>query len=1641
MNDDITELPQTPKAVIEHIRRFEFGIGASLQGDGRVIVANIQRRYQSLLGTVAEDLNSKDSHFILELVQNADDNQYAKGGAPSLSFIAERQRLIVVNNEAGFLAENVAALCSAAESSKKNRVGYIGEKGIGFKSVFKVTDAPEVHSNGFHFQFNRSDPANLLGYVVPHWKEPDFPLDNAVTTLILPSRPGTEFSTELLKDLEPSLLLFLGKLKRIEVKSPAEHVEYVRRDSGAVTTLTTDRRGPDGLNHHTEQSFFRFSAVYDMSGIAEPKREKVLESEIVLAFPLSDKGEAAPDPSSPVYAYLPIRDFNFPFCIQADFVLTSSRESVHENLEWNVTLRDQIALCFIEALEAFKVKPRLANTYLRFLPEEGKVHDPFFRPVVDHLIGALGDVESVPVEGGKWRKPGQVLLASPEAHALFSSSDALRLFGAEYPSPSFEATEEQLKRIGCKPLKLEDVVRVFDEHIAWFKMKPLEWKARFYAYLAAPVRRAGFIKVLKEVACIPKSGEQFVIPRGETIFFPLSKSGKSKYNFEHELTVLDDELYNAALAKSQEVEALFKGLGVMPDNPYALIRDHIIKRHAGEELGDDDDALIGHARYVRDKLDLYLTHAAAHGQPKEVALQVLKDGLLLGTKQDDGGWLFDRPANLYLSKAYRPAFDIERMLGGQIEPARLVSEAYLVRKRGASAEDVERELESWRRFFYDIGVNDSPLLNSTETRAECSKELKALLASPDSGVRRETLECLDGNWHKYESHLIYSIKFGRIHHSYYTPFGADLRATLAPTKRKTSVPLPQAYLDNPTIKTILGGNAVFVDANLGNSRFLDATGITYKVDASACLKRLAQVRDNKSGASRDQVRAIYRQLETLWSTERSAIEKAFAEQPLIMVGGGESTSWVRLEDACWQPTHVKFLDTTHVPLQSQYSEHRTFFTKLLDVPIELPLAKWVDALPALRYVDDLSERKSHALTIYRRLNRELGPALKVTPDWLYRFLSEPLFMDHRGALVRKSDSLFANDSPEYAHLFEEDESISLLAASHDHLPGISHLLTRTGISRVSAALSVEPAGEAVGEVDRPLTSKVQDLFGCIARVVYSQSHERFLTAVKDQLFEHLRALEIQVVPELELEVTLADVTRTTSGDAAPRDRQLLLRAEAPSHIDHVAMEVRRILRLPESQVPTLSVLLRSMNMKDAEDYLRVMHVSRLPLDEQELLDGLERENPAPAVQSEPQEEEHVGPPAAVEPRGEAQREESDESAKSAESEADALVHGALQNDDEVDSVRPKLGTARRPGPGSGSGSIAQLPSTQTDDVVPSSTAIKGLAAASISSSAETDASETDRGVSNRPLNGMHGSSPLPLRAPEPPARTDNDRSCDEVNEAATPMATAADGSDGKSGTGTGADNAMRPWAWPLQPDVGRSGEARNGASRQRQRVGTKRPSENTKSGRLLSYTDPLKVGDAAKDDEDSTNPEVRKRRTAIEKAAVDYFLEAASSRWREVTVIPNPTNPGFDIQAIAHDGIAEFIEVKGQGGAWTETGVAVSPTQIRKAEEQRERFWLCVVEYATDAERRQLYLINNPFGITDQFRFDKGWKGAASVVAARPTHPKEGLFVTVAGEGKARITGVKGNGRLVKVDYQFLADGQKRFSKVFQPNIMTLSVD
>ena len=99
-----------------------------------------------------DQLYSKDTGFVSELIQNAEDNTYTRAeGKIYLSFSLYPDRLVLDSNEDGFREEHVRAICNTSASTKAVSRGFIGEKGIGFKSVFKVAKKVHVQSHPFSF--------------------------------------------------------------------------------------------------------------------------------------------------------------------------------------------------------------------------------------------------------------------------------------------------------------------------------------------------------------------------------------------------------------------------------------------------------------------------------------------------------------------------------------------------------------------------------------------------------------------------------------------------------------------------------------------------------------------------------------------------------------------------------------------------------------------------------------------------------------------------------------------------------------------------------------------------------------------------------------------------------------------------------------------------------------------------------------------------------------------------------------------------------------------------------------------------------------------------------------------------------------------------------------------------------------------------------------------------------------------------------------------------------------------------------------------------------------------------------------------------------------------------------------------------
>jgi len=102
----LSEPPEAPDAYSQACQQLdtdicevEFGIGIELDAVGTGLRQKSNDRLGRALQRLSQDLYSKDVHFVLELVQNADDNVYDQGVCPALEFILNAEGITILNNE------------------------------------------------------------------------------------------------------------------------------------------------------------------------------------------------------------------------------------------------------------------------------------------------------------------------------------------------------------------------------------------------------------------------------------------------------------------------------------------------------------------------------------------------------------------------------------------------------------------------------------------------------------------------------------------------------------------------------------------------------------------------------------------------------------------------------------------------------------------------------------------------------------------------------------------------------------------------------------------------------------------------------------------------------------------------------------------------------------------------------------------------------------------------------------------------------------------------------------------------------------------------------------------------------------------------------------------------------------------------------------------------------------------------------------------------------------------------------------------------------------------------------------------------------------------------------------------------------
>jgi hypothetical protein len=157
----------------------------------------------------------------------------------------------------------------------------------------------------------------------------------------------------------------------------------------------------------------------------------------------------------------------------------------------------------------------------------------------------------------------------------------------------------------------------------------------------------------------------------------------------------------------------------------------------------------------------------------------------------------------------------------------------------------------------------------------------------------------------------------------------------------------------------------------------------------------------------------------------------------------------------------------------------------------------------------------------------------------------------------------------------------------------------------------------------------------------------------------------------------------------------------------------------------------------------------------------------------------------------------------------------------------------------------------------------------------------------------------------------------------------------------------------------------------------------------------------------------------VDEAAVAAVLAYERANEREPEE-QSHTNPGYDVLSIGADGARRLIEVKGINGDWDGLGVKLSAVQYRFARDHPEEFWLYVVEHALDEQRRHVRPMSSPFARVDEYWFDGEWRKVCEVGAsARELMLKVGARVEDARWGRGTIEAIEQRGIIKQAKVRF----------------------
>ncbi|UPK97203.1 hypothetical protein LCI18_008138 [Fusarium solani-melongenae] len=569
-------------------------------------IRSLQGKLEPAIKALAKSLYSSSARFIFELLQNAEDNNFRHAQSrPYVSFRLSEDQLVIECNEDGFTPANLKAICSIGKSSKSATEGYIGEKGIGFKSVFMAAWKVHIQSGPYSFYFQHRPSDSGIGMVTPIWQEPTEELPQHMTRMTLHLHTEGDHGSisaqrdnvrQQLRELSGNVLLFMRKLKviRIVIDEDGTTTSTVFSKSETdgsririLKTVTQDDGNSDTsstLYHITKRQVHNLSKNENRTYSEEEDRlREYSTAEVVLAFPLTPEHEPVIE-SQEVFAFLPVQTAGFSFLIQSDFMTNASREHIVATSARNIGLRDGICAAFMEAALEFCSHKSLQYTWMKFLPDStNKAYSDFWSVLVTKIEATVRETPLIrPDSGGPSRTITSLynlrpMFADKENNLLLRDLDPELSISRHYENSSLAI----LKTLGLRDLSWWKFIEMVDQDLqssdSWIKSRISEDYRQtnvadllIQSYKAMKGNWVG--SMIEKLPIIPLEDDRWLAATTEEkIFFPdtagLTVPGDLEFN-----------LIESSVATHPKWRELFGLLGV-ESLSVGTVRERIFQRH------------------------------------------------------------------------------------------------------------------------------------------------------------------------------------------------------------------------------------------------------------------------------------------------------------------------------------------------------------------------------------------------------------------------------------------------------------------------------------------------------------------------------------------------------------------------------------------------------------------------------------------------------------------------------------------------------------------------------------------------------------------------------------------------------------------------------------------------------------------------------------------------------------------------------------------------------------------------------------------------------------------------------------------------------------------------------------------------------